>query len=519
MLLLVGCGGLGGGLGGGAKGTIAVANGNLIFGSVAIGSSTTLTDTISNNTSSSVTINSITGQSSGFLVTGVTLPFVLAAGQASSFGIQFHPAATGTPSATIAFEDQNSQTIVSLVVSGEAVEAGNLSLSPASIAFGNVAVGSSQSSTVTLSNNGASDLNVNQITLSGAGFVMSNLTLPLTLHPADSTSATITFVPPAAGNFSGSITFLTTSDQVNGTVVLNLSGTGVAVSPGTLASNPVTLAFGSIQVGSSSNLSETLTNTGGSPVTISQANLTGAAFSINGLSLPLTLTANGTVTFTATFMPSSAGAAGGSLSIVSDASNSPLNIAFSGTGASAGQLAVSPTNLSFGNVVVGSSSSLSGNLAASGAPVTVTSATLNNDEFVLSEIALPTTIPAGQSASFSVTFKPQASGASSASLSFSSSASNSPAVQSMTGTGMPALQHTVDLAWTASVDAVGYNIYRSSVSGGPYSLLNSALDSATAYTDNTVVSGQTYYYVATAVDSDSNESGYSTQVQAVIPNP
>jgi fibronectin type 3 domain-containing protein len=88
----------------------------------------------------------------------------------------------------------------------------------------------------------------------------------------------------------------------------------------------------------------------------------------------------------------------------------------------------------------------------------------------------------------------------------------------MTGTGTPPTQHTVDLTWNASNNAVGYNVYRGTVSGGPYSVITS-LDGTTAYTDNTVASGQTYYYVATAVDSNSNESGYSNQTQAAIPNP
>ena len=185
----------------------------------------------------------------------------------------------------------------------------------------------------------------------------------------------------------------------------------------------------------------------------------------------------------------------------------------------AGQVAVSPTSFSFGNVVIGSNSALNGSLTASSASVTVTSAGLNNGEFVLSGISLPATLTAGQSAPFTVTFTPQTSGATSASLSFSSNASNSPAVQSMTGTGTAATQHTVDLTWNASTSAVGYNVYRSSVSGGPYSMINTSLDGTTAYTDSTVVSGQTYYYVATAVDGSSNESGYSNQAQAVIPNP
>jgi fibronectin type 3 domain-containing protein len=50
-------------------------------------------------------------------------------------------------------------------------------------------------------------------------------------------------------------------------------------------------------------------------------------------------------------------------------------------------------------------------------------------------------------------------------------------------------------------------------------MINASLDSTTSYTDNTVVSGQTYYYVTTAVNSQSQESGYSNQATAVIPNP
>jgi fibronectin type 3 domain-containing protein len=50
-------------------------------------------------------------------------------------------------------------------------------------------------------------------------------------------------------------------------------------------------------------------------------------------------------------------------------------------------------------------------------------------------------------------------------------------------------------------------------------MINTSLDATTAYTDTSVSSGQTYYYVATAVDGSSNESGYSNQTQAVIPNP
>jgi fibronectin type 3 domain-containing protein len=63
----------------------------------------------------------------------------------------------------------------------------------------------------------------------------------------------------------------------------------------------------------------------------------------------------------------------------------------------------------------------------------------------------------------------------------------------------------------------GYRVYRGTVSGGPYTLLNGSLVTVATYTDTTVVSGQTYYYVTTAVDSSSNESVYSNEISATIP--
>jgi hypothetical protein len=264
-----------------------------------------------------------------------------------------------------------------------------------------------------------------------------------------------------------------------------------------------------------------VTNTGGSTVTISSASVGNAAYSISGLTLPTTLSTGQSVTFNVTFAPSTAGSITTNLTLVSNAGNSPLLIALSGTGTALGQLGVSPTILSFGDVVVGASSTLNSSLGATGATVTISSATSSNPEFTISGLSLPAVLAAGQSLPYKVTFKPQASGSASATLTFVSNASNSPAHQSATGNGLPAPQHSVSLSWnpSGSQGVVGYNVYRGSVSGGPYVQVNTSLDANTNYTDSQVVAGQTYYYVATAVDGNGIESGYSNQTQAVIPTP
>jgi fibronectin type 3 domain-containing protein len=74
------------------------------------------------------------------------------------------------------------------------------------------------------------------------------------------------------------------------------------------------------------------------------------------------------------------------------------------------------------------------------------------------------------------------------------------------------------LSWTASISqVVGYNAYRSTTSNGTYSKLNTSLITTTSYTDQAVLSGVTYYYVTTAVDSQGNESVYSNQATATVP--
>jgi len=79
--------------------------------------------------------------------------------------------------------------------------------------------------------------------------------------------------------------------------------------------------------------------------------------------------------------------------------------------------------------------------------------------------------------------------------------------------------YSVALLWIASVSVVsGYNVYRGTTSGGPYTKINSSLITTLSYTDSSVTSGNTYYYVCTAVDLQGVESiYYSNQATAQIP--
>jgi fibronectin type 3 domain-containing protein len=85
-----------------------------------------------------------------------------------------------------------------------------------------------------------------------------------------------------------------------------------------------------------------------------------------------------------------------------------------------------------------------------------------------------------------------------------------------TGLTAAAGNNTVSLDWNnnGEGDLAGYNVYRSTTSGSSYAKLNSSLLTNSDYNDSNVSNGTTYYYVVTAVDTGSNESGYSSEVSA-----
>jgi hypothetical protein len=286
----------------------------------------------------------------------------------------------------------------------------------------------------------------------------------------------------------------------------------------TLTATPSSVDLGAVADGSTTTASVVVTNTSTtSGATVTQATVTGTGFGLGAMpTLPVVIQAGKSMTLAVTFSPTKGGNASGSLSVVSDAADANLDVALTGNGLAAGQLAVSPSTMLFGSIAVGSSLPKSGTLTAGSSSITVSTIDQTATDYALSGITFPATIAAGQSVNFTVTFAPQTAGSFPGTIAFVSDATNLPSL-SLTGTGTQAVSHSVTLNWNDSQPVTGYNVYRGTTSGGPYSTkLTSSLLSTPDYVDTTVQSGATYYYVATAVDA-SGESGFSNQAAAVIP--
>jgi len=400
-------------------------------------------------------------------------------------------------------------TVAAVAVFFSGAAASQVKADPGVLHFGSVVVGTTETLAASVVNSGPAGVKVSSITSTSASYTVQYPALPVALSQGGSVAIKVAFKPGAIGSASGEI-------AINGgSASLKVSGSGE--SSKTVYATPGSIGFGSVPAGSSATSLVRITNARNLPVTIAKENLNGSSgFSVEGLSLPLTLTPGQTFTFKIGFSPTTSGSVWGSVVAANANGQGLAAILLTGTGSAAGNLSVSPSSLGFGSVPVGSNQTKDGTLTAAGSSVTVTSDATSSSEFTISGISLPATLSPGQSAPYKVTFTPQTSGAASGTLSFKTSNSGTTASESVSGTGVQ--NHAVDLSWNASTSGVsGYNIYRGKNSGGPYAKLNSGLDADTSYADSTVSASQTYYYVTTAVNSSGQESNYSNQVQVAIP--
>jgi hypothetical protein len=169
---------------------------------------------------------------------------------------------------------------------------------------------------------------ISQVVISGTGFSLSGITAPVTLTAGQSATFTVTFAPLSAASASGNVAI--TSTASNPTLNIPLSGTGTAAT-GQLTVTPTTLDLGSVVVGTSGSASGSLTANGAN-VTVTAVSSNNSVFSLGGLSLPVTIPAGQSTSFTVTFTPQTSGAVSATLTFTSNAQPSTTTETLTGTG-------------------------------------------------------------------------------------------------------------------------------------------------------------------------------------------
>jgi hypothetical protein len=299
----------------------------LRFGAVPIGQTETEVVVLTNGGSTSVTVSAATLAGTGFSLSNVSLPLVIAAGQSVSLNVTFSPTATGWTGGKGTITSNASNPKLTLELGGSGTTSDSVVASPASVSFGQVAVGSTSTVPVVLSNTRSWNVKITAWQMAGSGFSVSGPALPFTLNAGQSVTLNLTFAPQTAGISGGSV--FVTGPSLN----VPLAGTGTTTSAGQLTITPSLVNFGNVTVGTTETQPITMSATQAS-VTVTSDASSSSQFVLDGVSLPLTIPAGQSMSFNVAFTPTGSGTVSGSLSFVSNASTSQTSESLTGTGTS-----------------------------------------------------------------------------------------------------------------------------------------------------------------------------------------
>src|SRR5712691_1842590 len=412
---------------------LAASQSPLDFGDVSTGTNKTKTITLTNSGSASIRLSRAHVSGSSFKVSGLSLPLTLGPKQNTTFSVVFAPGRTGNITGSVSLVSNDACYSTTIVLSGTGVQR-HLVVNPTSTSFGNVGLGTHSAHTITLTNPGPASVTVYRAYASGSGFSMTGLRFPLKRGPGQKTTFSVAFAPVSMGSVTGGVSLV--SNAVHSPTTIALTGTGVQPLQSQLSVTPPSASFGNVGVGARNTYAFTMTNSGRASVTVSQVHVSGSGLSVGGLSLPLTLTPGQKTTFSVVFAPASTGNMTGSVSLVSNAPNSPTTIALSGTAVQP-QISVIPPSASFGNVGVGTRNTYAFTLTNSGsASVTVSQANVSGSGLSVSGLSLPLTLTPGQKTTFSVVFAPATTGNITGSVLLVSNAPNSPTTIALSGTAV-----------------------------------------------------------------------------------
>lgn len=384
--------------------TQTLGGSGLSFPRTTIGTSSA-PQTLTMTANRAVTISSLTSSNSQFSLgtPSQSLPATLSIGQKISVPVTFTPTGAGPIGGQLTASTDRGDVSFSLAGTGQPAP-GQLAGNPAILSLGGTTVGGHLSGSVTYSNVGGQPLTVQDVQAPGAPFSISGAPAAgFTLAPGDSVTINVSFDPTTDGQFSDQVTLDTTDGE---SVPIGLSAS--AATPGFLQFSSEAVDFGAVSVGGNATRTFTITNTGGTTVTVNKSKPPfGGDFAANSsLQEGTTIAPGQTVTESVTFAPTSQGAQTGTWQITGDDSSGPHDVQFTGT--TPGVLAADVGTVALGSVAVGGH--LNGTATFTnrgGQPLTVDSVTGPSAPFAMTGApAQGTTIAPGASVSVGVSFAP-----------------------------------------------------------------------------------------------------------------
>jgi hypothetical protein len=328
--------------------------------------------------------------------------------------------------------------------------------------------------TVTIRNTGTGPLTLGAISIAGANptsYSVSGFSTPSPIAAGGSTTFNITFNPTSATSNLAAIISIVTNDANENPFRINVTGSGSGSNSqeitvlGTdsttipifgIASTSQGTDFGSINQGLGSQARTfTIQNTGSSSLTITSITRSNTDYTLSGV--PASVAAGSTATFTVTLDPTAAGTRTGTITIANNDPNEPsyvfnvtgfghnpeIEAEYNGTIFNTGALATA-SGTSFGTQYITGSSLTrtytirnTGNGPLTLGTVTKTATVGNMANYTIS--ALPASIAAGGSTTFTITYDPSAAATDTGTISIVTNdiaiTPENPFVINVTGTG------------------------------------------------------------------------------------
>ena len=391
-----------------------------------------------------------------------------------------------------------------------------LTLGRNAVWFGNVAVNSPVTGMVAIKSTGTAPLVVSAISISGAGYSVSGLKLPVTIVPRVGVVFSVTFDPTAAGYAVGTVT-ITSNSSTNSANTVSLTGTGT----GSPAPTPVLSSLSCATVSYSGAGADSCTATLSTAAPISGATVT-LASNDAAVTVPASVTIPAGATSASFSATVSAATSVQTATLTASEGGASSTFAVSLAVPTSAALSLSASSIAFGGVNLNSPATQSLTLSSTGtAAVTISSGTLSGAGFSMGSSTFPMTLNPGQTAAIMLEFDPSTAGAAAGQFTLSSNSSTGAAsAVSLSGTGQ-APNYQVALSWQEPVSTTdpiaGYNVYRAPSGTSMYQLLNSSVDAGTDYTDAAVTTGDTYDYYVETVDTTGIASAPSSMVAIAIP--
>lgn len=368
--------------------TFTLSQGSLTFASTAVGNASPAQSiTLANTGNVILHVFGLTSPTD-FTVQGPCTSIPPAA--TCTFSVSSTPQAAGTHIGALEITSDSATSLEFVSLISTAIPA-PVTLTPTSLNFGSLVVGTSATLPVQVTNTAATPAVFTSVATTG-DYTTSG-TCPNSgnsLAPNATCTIQVVFTPAASGTRTGVLSVATSST----TLPLTVSLTGVG-NQSKLLITPSSLAFGTVTVGAASNLSLTLQNNGTAPVTNLFLTTSPSDYAVTTPCPQTTLAVGATCTVQVTFVPSAQGSRPGTLTVTSSDPSSPLAIPLTGTGVQGGgsfALTVDGGLSSIATVVSGSPATFHLTLTPSGGYTGIV--TLTCAPIVLAQYASCSVLPA-----------------------------------------------------------------------------------------------------------------------------